>query len=72
MGVEYDLYEVTEILGRYLKTAWEASGLEWTNDNDNDITKLVYKMGYAIEEAIQETMRGHLDNDPHHDLGPDA
>ncbi len=42
--------EAVDILAHYLRTAWEAAGLTWTDDNDLEVERLVELIIEAAEE----------------------
>lgn len=42
-----------EMLTRYLKQAWEAAGLTWTDDNDAEVGEIVSLITEAAADAAQ-------------------
>lgn len=50
-----------ELLTYYLRTAWEATGLGWTSDNQAEASGIID----ALQDMVRDEIRMHRDDAPH-------
>lgn len=55
----------TELLTHYLRTVWEAAALVWLPDNDAEVESIVNALAGVADEAANEAVRAHRENEPH-------
>lgn len=57
--------EAATLLIHYLSTAYDAAGLSWGSDNDDEVRSIVDNLAAAAREAAQSEVRAHSENEPH-------